>query len=238
MATSRVGEAFHFEETDLVETASEDIDNMPVVRNTLGKGVVELPLLDAPPLVNSRSTYLQGFLIVLDVVAVNVVVRADGLPQLRTDYHAWTLSGGTAAEEHDPTAHVHERSFQQTDRDAKSNTSTPQCTLVVGDRPRVSLKLLKGVGELELALGDREQEACARSTNRHWGSSRLLLHARPRSNLAQAKHFLDLLGGVLLVASEDVRFSAFGIAKLMNLGLENISFIRDSAFSDLPLYRR
>ena len=42
MATSGVAKAFHLQQTDLVETADEDVDDVTIVRSALGEIVVEL----------------------------------------------------------------------------------------------------------------------------------------------------------------------------------------------------
>ena len=45
MAASRVTETLHFQETDLVETASENVDGVAIVRRSLCEIIIEL----APP---------------------------------------------------------------------------------------------------------------------------------------------------------------------------------------------
>ena len=42
MAASRVGETFHLQQTDLVETASKDVDDVAILRCSFGERLVEL----------------------------------------------------------------------------------------------------------------------------------------------------------------------------------------------------
>lgn len=44
MTSGVIGEVLHFQETNLIETAGEDINNVAIVGSPLGKGVVELYL--------------------------------------------------------------------------------------------------------------------------------------------------------------------------------------------------
>jgi hypothetical protein len=44
VTSSVVGEVLHFQQTDLIETSSEDIDNVAIIGSALGKGIVELVL--------------------------------------------------------------------------------------------------------------------------------------------------------------------------------------------------
>ena len=203
MATSGICKAFHFEKTNLVKAASEDVDDVAVVSSALGKVVVEF----------------QCLLVVLDVVSVDVVMRSDGLSQLRTHHHARTFSCRTTSEEHDSASSILEGSLEQTDSHAQSYTRAPQRALVVRDRPGISLQLLKSVGELEFALLHREEES---SSWAHWlrSSARLRLdtwHPWTKPCGHEAKHFLYLLRGVVLAASEYIGFGALSISNLVYL---------------------
>lgn len=150
-------------------------------------------------------------------------MRSDRLPQFRTNHHTWSLGRWTTAEEHDSASHVLERGLQKSCRHAESDTCAPQRSLVVGHRPRIPLELLQSIRELEFALRNGKEEACTGSSNGHRRSSRLDRDTRARGNLSKTKHFLDLLGGVILVTAEDIGLCAFGIAKLVHLSLVCVS---------------
>lgn len=122
---------------------------------------------------------------------------------------AWTLGGRTTGENHDASTGILEGGLKQANRNAKSNTRTSQRSLVVRNGPRITLKLLKNVGNLELGLLDRKKESCSGAKRR---TSRLLRHVRTHSRREETKHLLDLLSGVFFAASEHVRFGAFGVA--------------------------
>ena len=127
-----------------------------------------------------------------------------------------TLSSGTTDKVHDTSACILERALQQANCNIESHTGTAQRTLVVRNGPGIMLQLLEDVGDLELGLLDREEESRRRGKRRAGG---LLLRDTRANAMAEAQHFLNLLGGVILVATEDVRFGAFGVAKLVNLDL-------------------
>lgn len=205
MSTCRVGKTAHFEQTNLIKTSGKDIDNMAVVGNALGKVLVEL----------------ESLLVVLDVVAVDIVVRSNGLTELGSNNHTRTLGRRATTEQHDTGTLVHELCLQKSSSNTERNAGTPQRALVVCDGPGVSLKGLEGVGQLEFALRHGEDEARAGSC---WGchgrSARLLWNARSRSHLAETKHLVDLLGGVVLATAEDIGLGALGVTQLMNLSLE------------------
>lgn len=42
MTASKVGEILHFQQTDLIKTAGENIDNMAIVGSALSEGIIEL----------------------------------------------------------------------------------------------------------------------------------------------------------------------------------------------------
>ena len=164
---------------------------------------------------STRCSYLQCLLIVFDVVAINVVMGTDWLPQFGTNYHTRSLGCGTTTEEHDSSASVDILRLQETDCHAQSNTGTSQGTLIVCDGPRVSLQLLQCVGQLKFTFRNGKQKSRAHAS---WRSPRLLLYVCS-GNVTQAKHFLDLFRRVVLAAAENVRLSASCISQLVDLSL-------------------
>lgn len=44
MTSSEIGEVLHFQQTDLIKAASENIDNMTIVGSALSEGIIELGL--------------------------------------------------------------------------------------------------------------------------------------------------------------------------------------------------
>lgn len=164
-------------------------------------------------------TYLESLFVVLDVVAINVVVRSDGFSELDGGDHARALGGRTAGKEHDAGACAREAGLEKAGGHAEGDAGASLGSLVVGDGPRVSLEALQNAGQTVLALAYGQQEASASGERR--GLSR---GARCRSNGGvhggvEAKHVLDLLGTVVLGASEHVGLGALGVAQLMDLGL-------------------
>jgi hypothetical protein len=77
MASCRVAQTLHLEESDLIETSCKNVDNVAVVGYSFRKVVIELLelalILDKK--LHQRSSYLQSLLVVFDVVLVNIVVR-------------------------------------------------------------------------------------------------------------------------------------------------------------------
>jgi hypothetical protein len=59
--------------------------------------------------VENGGTYLARTLKVLDVVALNVVVTSDRLPQFDSDDHSRSLRRWSSGKEHDPGSSVGER---------------------------------------------------------------------------------------------------------------------------------
>src|SRR5271163_3753656 len=90
MAASRVWQALHLKQTYLIETTGKDINNMPIVSSPFGQGVVEL----------------DRFLVVLDIISINVVMRPNRLSELGRNNHAGSLRCRTAGEEHYPGAGI------------------------------------------------------------------------------------------------------------------------------------
>jgi hypothetical protein len=80
---------------------------------------------------------------------------------------------------------------------------------------------------LELRTNDHTRALCGWATReQHDARSGLtvteleqLRHVWAGSRLSEAKHIVDLLCRVVLAAAEDVRLGAFGVAKLVYLGL-------------------
>jgi hypothetical protein len=103
-----------------------------------------------------RPTYLQRFLIVLDIVPIDVMMRPDRFPQLWSDDHTRALSGRSTGEEHNPASHVDELRLQKTYSNTEGHTGTSQRTFVISYRPGVLLQLLQGVGELKFTLRYRK----------------------------------------------------------------------------------
>ena len=74
MPPGGVGQPLHFEETNLIKTASKDVDDVAIVCCSLGEIVVELPLSVSKPGVDKMCTHLQRFLIVFDVVTIDIMM--------------------------------------------------------------------------------------------------------------------------------------------------------------------
>jgi hypothetical protein len=146
-------------------------------------------------------------------------MRSDRLLELRANDHTGALGGWATREQHNAGTGLAVTELEQTSGDAQRDASTPQRALVVGDWPRIALQLLKSVCQLELALRDGQEEACVDVAHGHLRSAGLLGHVRAGSSLSEAEHVVDLLCGVVLAAAEDVRLGAFGVAKLVYLGL-------------------
>lgn len=141
-------------------------------------------------------TYLQRFLVIFDIVAINIMVRADGLTQLWSNDHSRTFCSRAAGEQHDPSASILERRLHQSNGDAEGDASASEAAVVVCSGPRVSLKSFQSLGKLEFSSFDREEEPRGRAAGR--------LHARPCGRGCESEHFLHLLRSVVLAASEDM----------------------------------
>jgi hypothetical protein len=87
-----VRQTLHLEQSNLIETSEEDVNRVTVLR--------------CPP--RERLVELRRPLEVLDVVALDVVVRTDRLPQLDTDSHSRSLGRRSSREEHDASTGVGE----------------------------------------------------------------------------------------------------------------------------------
>ena len=76
MASCRIAETFHFQESNLVETSRKNVDHMAIVRYSFCEIVVELLWVSCRLRITSVYTmaYLQGLFVVFDIVFVNVVV--------------------------------------------------------------------------------------------------------------------------------------------------------------------
>ncbi len=106
--------------------------------------------------------------------------------------------------------------LKQTDRNANSDTSAPQRTLIVRDGPRVASEGFEDTGELELTLLGWHEEAS--STERLCGDW-LARSGYGTVLRAQPKHVLDLLRRVLLPTPEHVGLATFTVSELVDLGL-------------------
>lgn len=176
------------------------------------------------------TTHLQGFLVVLNIVAVNIVMRANRFSQFWSNNKSWALCRWASSKEHDTSTSILERRFHETNSYAKGYPSTSQISPIASYWPRIFLQLLEGFRKLEFALLDRKEESSCRSHGRDGSTRLLLLHARPKSRSRQSKHLLDLLCGIILTTSEDVRLGTFCIANFVNLGLK---LVRSVNFMDL-----
>lgn len=175
MTTSRVREPFHFQETDLIETTGKNIDDVAVVSDSFGEVIIELALLAMEPFIGAGA-YLKCFLIVLDIIAVDVVMRSDGLPELGADDHSRTFSRWSSAEQHNSATHIHKLGLQESGGHTEGNSGTSQGAFVTSNWPRIFLKLFERIGQLELALGHGQQESSAGASRAHGRPARLLLH--------------------------------------------------------------
>lgn len=222
MASCGVAKTLHLEQADLVETTGKDVYYVTVVCCPLRECVVELLIVSFMRLCDDPSTtYLQGLLVVLDVVTVDIVVRADRLSELGTDDHAGTFGSGTTSEEHNAATSILERRLEQTHSDTKSDTSASQASLVASYRPGILLELLEDFRELELALLNGQEEPRGRSHGHDRAAllAGLLGHARAHGGVDQTKHLLHLLRIVVLIAAENVGLGALRVADLVDLGL-------------------
>jgi hypothetical protein len=153
MTSGVVGKVLHFQKTDLIKTSGEDVDNVTVVCGALGEVVIELNLISGDtPRRYSESSYLNSLLVVLDVVAINVVVRTDRLLQLGRNDISWSLGGGTTDKIHDAASSILEGGLQQANRHTQGHTGATESTLIVCHGPGVTLQLLEDVGDLEFGL--------------------------------------------------------------------------------------
>ena len=154
----------------------------------------------------TRETYLESLFVVLDIVTIDIVMRPNGLFKLRTNNHTWTFSGRTTSEEHDTATGILERSLQEADCHIQRDSCAAKRTPVVCDGPWIALELLKDIGDLELALLNREEESL-RSTHRLWwsGAPRLrLLWLSCAGGDGKSKHLLHLFACVISAPPEDV----------------------------------
>ena len=91
---------------------------------------------------NREHHYLHCFLVVLDIVSLDVVMGTDWLSEFRSDYHSGTLGARTTGEEHDSASGSCEGCLQKPDSDTQGHARAPERTLVVGNWPRILLELL------------------------------------------------------------------------------------------------
>ena len=113
MPASRVRKTLHFQETNLIKAAGKDIDNMAIVCDPLCQVVIKLDIHQLKYITcDHYNAYLESFLVVFDVITVNVMVRSNRLPELWSDDHTRPFSRRPSAEQHNPATHVDELSFQ------------------------------------------------------------------------------------------------------------------------------
>lgn len=106
--------------------------------------------------------------------------------------------------------------LQQSNGNVQRSSSAPQRSLIVRDGPGVPLEALKDGRQLELALLDRHEEPARSKALRRQG----LTGTGDRSvGRVEAEHVGDLLGRVVLGASENVGLGARGVAELVHLSL-------------------
>lgn len=119
--------------------------------------------------------------------------------------------------------------LQQANGDTQSNTGTPQWAFIVRNWPGITLERFEYTGKLEFALLRGKQESCGTKCLLGHGLARTRCSAGSR---AQTKHVLYLFWGVFFITAEDVRLAAFGITKLMNLGLMLHQGLRFNAYKE------
>ena len=162
--------------------------------------------------------YLQSLFVIFNVVAIDVMMRANRLAQLWSHHHSVSFRCWPSSEEHDPSSGVLKGRLQQAHRHSKSDTCAPQGALIIRHGPGISLQLLQCTSQLELTLLNGQQKSSGGSHGRH-RPARLGWHVGPQSRCEQPKHFLHLLCRIVLVASKHVGFGALRVTKFMNLDL-------------------
>ena len=210
MTVRHITQRVHFEQTNLVETARKHIDHMAIVCASTTEVLVEL----------------HGALKVLDIVLLNVVMRANPLTQLGRHDLARALRTRATAEQHHTRTRVLERALKQADGHTQCRTCAALRSLVIRHGPWVTLQLLKNARELVLALRHRQHEArrtdlatCRRTRLRGWTAWRCRTSQVGRWARAgrEAQHVLNLLGRVVLRATEHIALGTAFVAKLVHL---------------------
>jgi len=197
-----IAQRMHLEQADLVQAARKHVNRMPIRGSAAAQVLVEA----------------HRALKELDVVLLDVVVRANSLAQLGRDDLSGALRAGPTAEEHHARARVLERTLKQADCDAERSARAALRALVVRHGPRVALQLLEDARQLVLALRHRKQEArradlAARCRARlRWAAA----WRRPRAG-REAQHVLDTLGRVVLRAAEYKALGAVLVAQFVHL---------------------
>lgn len=102
MAARRVAKTLHFQEADLVQAASEYVDDVAVMSRAFSQVIVKLKTSIQHAYLWSQfvsyNAYLESLFVVLDVVSVNVVMRSNRLTEFRPNDHAWSFRGWTTSE--------------------------------------------------------------------------------------------------------------------------------------------
>lgn len=86
--------------------------------------------------------YLDSFFVILDVISVNVVMGTNRLLKLGTDNVTGTLGSRTAGKQHNTSTGILEGSLKQAHRHTECNTCASESSLVIRNRPWVTLQLL------------------------------------------------------------------------------------------------
>ena len=160
-------------------------------------------------------------------------MRANRLTQFVSDDHSWSLGARSSRKDHDPSTRRresrlpdilstltpdslnHRTHLQKAHGNPNGIARAPQRPLVVPHRPRVAAELLQDCRELELDLRDRKKESSGAKVLRN----RLAWTRRDTILRGETKHILYVLLRVVLRTTEDVRFGAFGVAKFVDLNL-------------------
>lgn len=79
----------------------------------------------------------------LDILLLNVVMGAEGLLKIGSDDHSRTFGSSTSDEEHNTSTVVLVSGLQKTDSNTHGNTCAALRTLIGGNGPGITLKLLQ-----------------------------------------------------------------------------------------------
>ena len=86
-------------------------------------------------------------------------MRTNWLPELGANNHSRPLGRWTSCKQHNASARILERGFHQANGDAQRNTRAAEIATIISNGPRVFLKILQCLGELELGILDRQKES-------------------------------------------------------------------------------
>eukprot|EP00050_Salpingoeca_kvevrii_P010417 m.8300 g.8300 ORF g.8300 m.8300 type:complete len:330 (+) comp2844_c0_seq1:1736-2725(+) len=141
-------------------------------------------------------------------------MRADRVLELVGGDQARTLRRRTAHEEHDAAARVGVGGLEQTNGHAEGSAGRAERALVAGNWPWVTLELLDNVSERHVAVLHGLEKLVGAEI---LAGLALVAHSRCSSTGGQLKQVLDVLGGKLLGAAEDVALGASLTAQLVEL---------------------